>query len=203
MRIDYRLPAAWLGLIAGAAAGDTTIPNPPNPGAQFQIYSDVETYGPLQNQTGINWAQRLDWRGAPVDHNVITLYSDLGEYPREGPHQVLLDPQWMARHFAAIETHVNLKIPDRNWAGMGVIDYEIWWPQWTRTQSTAQNAWRAYIRANRPELLQFLSANEQEAVFKQTFNDAARDFCTATINECRRLRPNAKWGFFGLPRIGD
>ncbi|KIH65437.1 hyaluronoglucosaminidase [Ancylostoma duodenale] len=36
-------------------------------------------------------------------------------------------------------------------------------------------------------------------VAEREFNDAARNFFVETIKEARKLRRNAKWGFYGFP----
>lgn len=186
-----------LGWMSGAAPGQTRHPAIPE---GFTIFWDVQNHGPTYNQLRIDWASQMQTRGAPVSRHIITLYHDLGLYPRNGPHEPLLDPTWMSRHFERIRTWLDWCIRDPEWNGVAVIDYEIWWPQWHFTHTFAKNNWRNYIRTYRPSLIQGLSEELQERVFEETFNDAARDFFAATIHECRRLRPRAAWGFFGMPR---
>lgn len=184
-------------LVAAPAAGQTRHPAIPD---GFTVLWDIQNHGPTYNALRIDWAATMQTRGAPVTRRVMTLYHDLGVYPRNGPHEPLLDPTWMSRHYARIQSWLDWMIRDPDWNGVGVIDYEIWWPQWHFSHTNAKNNWRNYIRTHRAPLIQGLPNEQQEQVFEQTFNDAARDFFVATINECRRLRPSAAWGFFGLPR---
>lgn len=186
-----------LGWLSGEAPGQQRHPAIPE---GFTIFWDVQNHGPTYNQLRIDWASQMQTRGSPVSRHVITLYHDLGLYPRNGPHEPLLDPTWMSRHYERIRTWLDWCIRDPEWDGVAVIDYEIWWPQWYFTHTSAKNNWRNYIRTHRPSLIQGLTEELQERVFEETFNDAARDFFVATIHECRRLRPRAAWGFFGMPR---
>lgn len=141
-----------------------------------------------------------------------------GLYPAAGPHMIELYPggreQFYTNHLAKIATDLQYFVPDPQWDGLAVIDWEFFQPFWTdaynEPSTQAYDApdndmlddWRDYIRAHRAGLLAGLNTQQQEEVFKQTYLAATREFLTRTIRECKRLRPQTKWSLYGLPRTG-
>ncbi|MFZ2873827.1 MAG: hypothetical protein WAZ94_05035, partial [Phycisphaerales bacterium] len=138
-----------------------------------------------------------------------------GRYPAQGPHMIELAPEGKealyADHFERIAREIAYRIPDENWDGYAAIDWELWAPNWWMHENVPShgawdaedrdflNDWRDYIRQHRAELLEGLTLEEQEAVFARTWNEAGREFFERTVRECKRLRPNTKWGFYNLP----
>lgn len=200
-------------LVAGQASsalaqqGGTT----GSPSGRFDIFWCATNHH-TEERAGNRWADRVQFGSTPVRRDAIILYEPwLGEYPKAGPHMLLRDPQLMARHMAKITTDLDRRVP-RDFTGIAVIDYEAWrllWERtWTGQRSDApfdahdhdfQDDWKETIRLMRPELIEGRSVEQQEAIFKQTYEQTAKDFMLATIRECKRLRPNAKWGLYGYP----
>lgn len=154
----------------------------------------------------------------PFRRDVVLFDHDtVGRFLRAGPHMIETWPEgkeaFYAEHFAkmAVDIAASYKIPDPNWSGYAVIDYELWGPYWTLHENTPstlgpealdrdfQDDWRDYIRNHRPQLLAGLEPAQQEQVFMDTWLDTTREFFRRTIAEAKRLRPNAKWGFYNLP----
>lgn len=159
-----------------------------------------------------DWAGAVNFGTVPMQRNMVVLYqSEAGLYPVAGVHQVEADPDWMRRHFIRLGAWVQQSIPDPNFSGYAVIDYEQWEWCWAMLNNAHSNQgpdardfdfkddWRDFIRQSNPSALQGAGGLNEEAVFERTYNDAVRRFLTATINECRRLRPHAKWGFYNSP----
>lgn len=159
-----------------------------------------------------DWAGAVNFGNIPIRRDVVMLYqSDTGLYPYAGIHQVEADPDWMRRHFAKLQLWINHEIPDVNFSGYAIIDYEQWEWCWAMLVNNPSNQgpdardtdfkddWRDFMRTGHTAELQAMSADQQEAYFASTYNDAVRRFMTATITECKRLRPNAKWGFYNCP----
>src|SRR5690606_24077930 len=106
-------------------------------------------------------------------------------------------------HRAKIASDIARDIPDPNFDGYAVIDYEGWEPFWDNNYTNA-DLYRAesirYVRQRFPGLSQAAA----EARAKQEFETAGRNLMIETLRECKRLRPNAKWGFYGyLPGYQD
>lgn len=176
----------------------------------FQVFWCTTTDGG-EVRNGNKWSEKVDFAGLPIRKDAVLLYEPwLGEYPKAGPHMMLLDPQLMARHMAKISTDLDRYVP-KDFAGLAVIDYEAWRPLWERnvavpsnlpanaTDQDFQDDWRETIRQLRPELVAGLSTEQAEAVFKSTYEKQVKDFLLPTLKECKRLRPNAKWSFYGFP----
>lgn len=177
----------------GQSAGGPPAEPPPSP--PFQVYWYVHAVA------GSGWADNLDFRGIPVNRH-MAMTSTMGLYPRAGPQDAVSDPTWLSRHLAGLARDVPLAIPDPDFDGPVAIDWEDWMPTWRHNLDPIQQRWRAYIRAARPQLLAGLSAEQQERVFQTTFEEAACEILRVSLEECRRIRPRAKWGYFSMPVVG-
>jgi hypothetical protein len=125
---------------------------------------------------------------------------------------VELDPLWMDAHLEKIAFHMDRFVPDAEFSGPIIIDYERWNLLWDRIRNEESDGgpydddndyaddWRDYIRAEKAHLLDGLTEEQQENVFRTTWEKAAADFYTATFNRVKELRPQAKVGFFGYPQ---
>lgn len=203
-------------LLAGSVAvGQATPPLPTDPQPTTGPYETFWAGVPLIPTNGEpfqDFAAMTTFGDLPVRRDLFVLYqSEAGVYPYGGMHQVETDPDWMRRHFIRLAEYLDRLIPNVNQTGYGAIDYEAWGPLWSMLDNFPSNQgpaardmdfkddWRDYIRQYRPELIQGRAANLQDAIFAQTWNEAAQRYLTATINECKRLRPNLKWGYYMYP----
>jgi hyaluronoglucosaminidase len=161
-----------------------------------------------------NWAAEIDFAGADIRRDVVIFYAwRLGRFPYVGPHRHAMDPTWMDSHLAKLRTDVVEQIPDPNYSGLAIIDYEKWSLNWERTRNKPgqadpfaldydfQDDWREYIREYRAELLRGLTEEQKEEVFEQTYEECAKEIYLATLNECKSLRPHTKWSFFAYPVV--
>lgn len=105
----------------------------------------------------------------------------------------------MTAHLQKVRKEIDKLIPDRNWDGFAVIDYESWKPDWhsARLGEEYREMSRQRVRRMHPGL----SAPQVEQRAEQEFMQASRTFLLETLSEAKRLRPNAKWGFYGY--LGD
>jgi hypothetical protein len=158
------------------------------------------------------WGEDISFAGANMNRDIVILYMwQLGKFPYFGPHRHAMDPTWLDKHLAQIPTDLDTYIPDPNFSGLVIIDYENWSLTWERTRNEPgdpdpfapdkdyHDDWRDHIRSDRPELLQGLDEAGQERVFKETYQECAKDIYLQTLNACRALRPNAKYAFWGYP----
>lgn len=180
----------------------------------FVHWAGSNASGSATSEPWRDWAASVEFGSVPMRRDMVVLYEgDLGLYPQAGVHQVEADPDWMRRHFLRIAQWMTHAIPDPNYDGYAVIDYEQWEWCWALLQNVPSNQgpdardrdfkddWRAFMRQSNPSALQGANALNEEAVFERTYNEAVRRFLTATINECKRLRPRAKWGFYNNPPV--
>ena len=99
----------------------------------------------------------------------------------------------LSLHLEAIEKTLPGWIPDPEWAGNAVLDFESWTTVWE--QNIGEGDWHSKRYQN--ESLRLANGNETAA--KTQFEDSATRWFVETLVLCRKLRPNAKWGFYGLP----
>ncbi len=179
---------------------------------QFTFHWAVESAPALPGQRWSDWSARMDFRGAPIQRNMYSLYeSQLGEFPTAGIHVVEADPDFYRRHMMRLREFVEHRVPSPTATGFGMLDIETWHPLWALTVNIGSNQapgapdldfkddWRDYIRQARPELLEGKTADEQEAIFCETYQAATRRFFLDTLNECKRLRPGLRWGYYLFP----
>ncbi|MBX3358594.1 MAG: hypothetical protein KF745_09200 [Phycisphaeraceae bacterium] len=161
------------------------------------------------------WANRIDFRGLPMRLDIRCLDQGvLGYYPFPGPHLIDQDPNYMARHLPKVREWTQRLIPDPNYDGLVWIDYEIWWPVWEWTPDEPSSPdplaydydiksdWREHMRQNHANLLAGLSAEQQEQVIIDRYEQVCKMFWTQTIREVKMMRPRAKVGFYSAPPVG-
>lgn len=92
----------------------------------------------------------------------------------------------------------NKLIPDKNFAGVAIIDFEHWRPIWNENfgSLTPYRKLSRMIEQNKHPLWT-VSQIEKEA--SKRFEKAAWQFFRATLKTARKLRPNALWGYYGFP----
>ena len=193
--------------LASAQSGDDQVTSSDPPPTRPVYWCVTNQPHPEQN-----WAGNVDFAGINFRQDVVILYQyQLGIFPYMGPHRLKLDPSWMPKHLAKIQTDLDKLIPDPNYAGLAIIDYEHWNLTWERTRNKPgeadlfahdqdyQDDWREYIRTYRPEILHGLNDTQREQIFKKTYESCAKEIYLATLAECRRVRPKAQWSFFAYP----
>lgn len=203
--------AAWALALLGVLGLRGARAQSPGTGP-FEAYWVAGDLPATAGQTWRDWAGLTQFAELPVRRDMYVMYQgDFGLYPYAGVHQVEADPDWMRRHFLRMQRWLDSVMPDVSTTGYGAIDYEAWAPCWSILQNEPSNQgpdardldfkddWRDFIRSSRAALLSGKSPAQQEEVFESTYNDAARRFTLATLNEAKRLRPNLKWGFYCFP----
>jgi hyaluronoglucosaminidase len=105
-------------------------------------------------------------------------------------------------HLTTIEETLPGWIPDSNWNGNAVLDFESWTTVWDL--NVGSGSWHSKVYQNYSiELMKnkYPSLNETEIYTKakNAFEDAATNWFVATLEKCKEIRPNANWGFYGLP----
>ncbi len=145
----------------------------------------------------------INTSGAPIEHDVIVFYEHtLGKFPRidigtgarvHGGVPHLAD---YSAHISACMDDIIEQIPDPDWDGYAVIDYESWTPWWNDTQEPYRVLTREIVRRNHPSF----TPEQVEAFSIVTYESNARRIFEGTIELGRALRPNAKWGFWAYPK---
>ncbi|EPB73383.1 hyaluronoglucosaminidase [Ancylostoma ceylanicum] len=106
--------------------------------------------------------------------------------------------QTLEDHLDAIKKQIQTEIPDQNFSGLAVIDVEEFRPLYSMNwgqKTVYKKQSMELIKAKNPNI-------DQEQVEKEAekaYNEAAKKFFVATITTARKLRPNAKWGYYDYP----
>ncbi|CAK9300872.1 unnamed protein product [Gordionus sp. m RMFG-2023] len=106
----------------------------------------------------------------------------------------------LANHLAALESSLNTLIPDTQFQGLSVIDFEKYLPWWSQTNygvyQKYQDASIDYFKSRNPSVTDTAQINAGAGV---EFENAVKLFMQNTIIRASDLRPNAKWGYFMYP----
>eukprot|EP00038_Savillea_parva_P009491 m.183874 g.183874 ORF g.183874 m.183874 type:complete len:412 (-) comp15961_c0_seq1:238-1473(-) len=109
----------------------------------------------------------------------------------------------LAAHVAKLKETVVTWIPDPNWDGNAVFDFESWTPIWE--QNTSPDNWHgkryqdasiALVKQQHPTW----NNTAVEAAAKEAFEKAGLEWFVTTLTTCIALRPKAKWGYYGIPQ---
>jgi len=142
----------------------------------------------------------LDLSGFPFsEEQVIAYQSELGLFPEGGPAALLEDRDYLRSHIESVKEAVDSIIPDANYDGYIIIDYEDWSLLWHRTEKAYQQEWISAWEKTNPQGVAAWRDEGDEIYWHNiaaTYNAMTRAFYTATIQQCKAMRPGAKWGFY-------
>lgn len=190
----------------GYYEADNVVPTEP-----FHVYWNVPTF--QCHQYGLNFSDVRQWGIIENEQghfrgNEIALLYDPGVFPAlltaGGGDYVKRNggvPQEgdLNLHIQTLESHVEGKlIPDRSFSGLGIIDFEHWRPVFEENFGSLDEYRKLSrkIEKGKHPFLPYTSIN-QEAT--RRFEQAAKDFMYNSLILLRKLRPNAKWGYYGFP----
>ena len=112
----------------------------------------------------------------------------------------------LSAHLANLRATVPRWIPDPDWDGLAVFDFEDWTNVWElMIAPSAGGGWHSVAYQNYSIELERRahpgrSEAQLRAAAKLSFESAATDFLVQTLRLCRALRPRAKWGLYGYPQ---
>ncbi|XP_002734357.1 hyaluronidase-1-like [Saccoglossus kowalevskii] len=102
-------------------------------------------------------------------------------------------------HFEQVAEDIMEFIPDTEFNGLAVIDWEPWRPTWERNWDS-----KKIYQDQSILLVKKRHGNWSEefikSVAKFEFENAAKSLMEGTLKLVKELRPNALWGFYGFPR---
>ena len=104
----------------------------------------------------------------------------------------------LAAHLKKMKKDVIRKIPDPDYSGLAIIDWEGWRPTWDRnfdSKRIYQSRSIELVQEKHPEW----SMEEVIMEAKQEFERSARGLMESSIKLARQLRPKGLWGFYGFP----
>lgn len=160
---------------------------------QHGVDLDLGTFSIVQNQNQ-----------SFMGENITIFYAEkLGLYPRYSGKSVAINggvPQnaSLDQHLRAASQDIHSYVPDRDFRGLAVVDWESWRPLWDRnwdSKHVYQQASEALVRARHSEW----SPAQVESAARAEFEEAARKFMEETLKLGQNQRPNGLWGFYGFP----
>uniref|UniRef100_A0A8D8UZ88 Hyaluronidase n=1 Tax=Cacopsylla melanoneura TaxID=428564 RepID=A0A8D8UZ88_9HEMI len=181
------------------------------PKERFDVYWNVPTF--QCHQYGLNFSSVRQWgildnENGHFRGDQIALLYDPGMFPallRAGGGDFVKRnggvPQEgdLELHIESLEAQINGKlIPDRSFSGLGIIDFEHWRPVFEENFGSLDEYRRVSrkIEKSRHPFMSY-SAIDQQA--EQRFEQAAKDFMYNSLILMKKLRPQAKWGYYGFP----
>ncbi|XP_062272049.1 hyaluronidase-1 isoform X3 [Scomber scombrus] len=203
LRRDVLLFLSAVSFVSGlqtAASPDSPLPffsvwNAPSANclSKYGVDLDLGTFSIVQNQNQIFMGEKI----------TIFYESRLGLYPRYSRQGVAINggvPQnaSLVNHLRVASDDINTDIPDRDFNGLAVVDWESWRPVWERnwdTKQLYQEGSRALVQSKHPDW----SPAQVEAAARAEFEEAGREFMEQTLKLGQKERPNGLWGYYGFP----
>ncbi|XP_075715521.1 hyaluronidase-4 [Rhinoderma darwinii] len=102
------------------------------------------------------------------------------------------------KHFSKATQDIINRIPDKDFQGLGVIDWENWRPQWDRnwgSKDVYRNKSMMLVKGRHPDWPIDLIRKQA----KEEFDSAARSFMTGSVLLAREIRPQGFWGYYLFP----
>lgn len=161
--------------------------------SQYGVDLDLSIFNILYNQN-----QTL------MGENITIFYAEkLGLYPRYSgqgkavnggvPQNASLD-----KHLRVASEDIHTFIPETDFQGLAIVDWESWRPVWERNWDSKQTyikASRALVRSRHPDW----NLTQIDAAARLEFENAARKFMEETLKMGHNKRPNGLWGYYGFP----
>ncbi|XP_032094975.1 hyaluronidase-4-like [Thamnophis elegans] len=164
--------------------------------AAYDVPLHLDSYGILVNS-----------QEAFVGGNITIFYYDqLGLYPyyvnttvaSSAVHGGCPQNVSLKDHLEKMTKDIAVAMPSHSFAGLAVIDWENWRPQWIRNWDK-KNIYRDMSLLLVKQRNHHLSDYEAELEAKWEFETAAQNFMTDTLRLAQSLRPNGWWGYYLFP----
>ncbi|XP_055788921.1 hyaluronidase-4-like [Salvelinus fontinalis] len=143
-------------------------------------------------------------RAIRTGQNVTIFYANrLGLYPFYTDHGVPINgglPQNCSLEAHLLKTYKDIDhfMPSEDFAGLAVIDWEYWRPQWNRNWHK-KDIYRCKSREMIAQAYVNVTPSQIEVLARKRFERSAQAFMQRTVQLGTRLRPNGLWGFYLYP----
>ncbi|XP_053319196.1 hyaluronidase-4 [Spea bombifrons] len=101
-------------------------------------------------------------------------------------------------HLQKAKLDINKLVPNMNFQGLGVIDWENWRPQWDRNwgnKTIYRNASIELVKNHHPDWKIDMIMKEAKAEFEE----AGKGFMSETVQLAQDMRPGGLWGYYLFP----
>ncbi|KAE8615997.1 hypothetical protein XENTR_v10008686 [Xenopus tropicalis] len=139
-----------------------------------------------------------------IGSNVTIFYhTHLGHYPYftdegEPVNGGVPQNESLKKHLNKSEHDINRLIPNLDFKGLGVVDWENWRPQWDRNWGSKliyRNKSIELVKNHHPTW----SDEQLKKKAKEEFDNAAKEFMTKTIALAQEKRSKGLWGYYLFP----
>ncbi|TNN83986.1 Hyaluronidase-1 [Liparis tanakae] len=161
--------------------------------SKFGVDLDLGTFSIAQNKNQTFMGE-----------NITIFYSEkLGLYPRYTGQGVAVNggvPQnsSLDEHLRVASQNIRTLIPDNDFQGLAVVDWESWRPAWERnwdSKQVYQLKSKALVKSRHPDW----SPPQVDAAARLEFESGGRKFMEETLKLGQQERPNGLWGYYGFP----
>ncbi|XP_030633556.1 hyaluronidase-1 [Chanos chanos] len=212
MNQTLRASSVLLLLCVGAACG-STLTGGREPSPQLHQFPFLTVWNAPTERCGSRYGVDLDLSVFDIVYNqnqtfmgdnMTIFYSDrLGLYPHytaqgQAVHGGVPQNASLRQHLWAADSDLRTHIPNRDFYGLAVVDWEDWRPVWERNWESKEVYWKAsreLVRAQHPDW----NPEQVEAAAEKEFEEAARSFMVETLKLGRTERSGGLWGFYGFP----
>lgn len=101
-------------------------------------------------------------------------------------------------HLTVFRRHIDELMPEEGNNGLAIIDFESWRPVYRQNFGTLQ-PYRDLSEKIERQRHPFSPDRRIVAEATLNFEKSARTFMETSLAYARKLRPLAKWGYYGLP----
>jgi len=181
-------------------------------GPNLQVFWNVPTfmchqYGLDFSEVQTRWGIMQNTRDVFRGEDIAILY-DPGEFPallydKRGQVQFRNGgvPQEgnLTQHLSNLKEHIDQLVPDRNFNGLGVIDFEAWRPIFRQNWASLSPYRDVSKKIERERQPLWWTSAQIEAEAKRRFETAAIDFMLLTLELVKQMRPYGQWGYYAFP----
>ncbi|EDO47882.1 predicted protein, partial [Nematostella vectensis] len=136
--------------------------------------------------------------------SIVLLYSNIGLWPYINDKGDKINggiPQLgnLSAHLDKALHDLLKVVPDPDFQGIGVIDWEAWRPVFDRnwdSKTIYKEASEALVKQQHPDW----SSKAIETEARKQFEDTAKDYMLQTLQLAKKTRHKALWGYYGFPR---
>lgn len=105
----------------------------------------------------------------------------------------------LTRHLKEFRSQLDLLVPDKNNDGIIVIDFESWRPTFRQNFGVLKPYQSLSMQLEQNKSSYNIPKKELEKRATKEFESAGKTFMLESLREGKRLRPNARWGYYAFP----